>query len=213
MEPELPLRDIHLPAPVGGWPPAPGWWLLLVGVPALLLLLVWLWRWLRRKTVKKLALQELEAIARSDADGREKVQRLAILLRRACLSVYPREQVAGLVGKEWLAFLDRASAGRGKDFSAGVGRLLIEAPYRREFQADLDALFVLCRAWIKGLQKPGKAKTRTSTRRRDKRSHTDRPIPEAIEKAAPQAQDTPPAGQADPRRFARPPTDGGDSQP
>jgi hypothetical protein len=151
MEPNLPLRDIHLPAPISWWPPAPGWWLLLFGIPTLLILLVWLWRWVRRKTVRKLALAELESIAGSNADAREKVQGLAILLRRVALSVYPREQVAGLVGEPWLAFLDGPSGE--KRFSAGAGRLFIEAPYRREVQADLDALFALCREWIKHLPK------------------------------------------------------------
>ena len=63
MDPNLPLRDIHLPAPISWWPPAPGWWLLLFGIPTLLILLAWLWRWVRRKTVRKLALAELESIA------------------------------------------------------------------------------------------------------------------------------------------------------
>jgi len=161
--PELPLRDIHLPAPIGWWPPAPGWWLLLIGVPALLFLLAWLWRWLRRKTVKKLALLELEAIAQSQAEAREKTQQLAILLRRTCLSVYPREDVAGLVGEPWLAFLDGPLGDN--SFSAGVGRLLIEAPYRREIQGDLDALFTLCRAWIKRLPKPGQTSAKPAPSR------------------------------------------------
>ncbi len=154
MEPELPLRDIHLPEPIGWWPPAPGWWLLAVGLPALLMLAWWLWRWLRRKTVAKLALAELESIAQSDADARVQVQQLGILLRRVALSRYPREQVAGLVGEQWLAFLDGA-LGK-EDFSKGVGRLFIAAPYRREVQADMDALYALCREWIKRLPKAGK---------------------------------------------------------
>ena len=32
----LPLRDLHLPEPVGWWPPAPGWWILLLLVTTLL---------------------------------------------------------------------------------------------------------------------------------------------------------------------------------
>jgi len=162
--PDLPLRDIHLPAPVGWWPPAPGWWLLLAGVPLLLILLAWLWRWLRRQTVKKLALRELEAIVQSDVGFSEKTRQLAVLLRRTCLSVYPREEVAGLVGEQWLAFLDGPLGGQ--DFSAGAGRLLLEAPYRREPQGDLDALFKLCRAWIKRLPKPGQATAKTPPPRR-----------------------------------------------
>jgi hypothetical protein len=166
MEPNLPLRDIHLPAPIALWPPAPGWWLLLFGIPTLLFMLAWLWRWLRRKTVRKLALAELESIADSKADAREKVQELAILLRRVALSVYPREQVAGLAGEPWLAFLDGLL---GNDsFSAGAGRLFIEAPYRREVHADLDALFALCREWIKRLPKPGQASAKPSQQKRSK---------------------------------------------
>ena len=152
MEPDLPLRDIHLPAPVGWWPPAPGWWILLFGIPLLAILLAWLWRFLRRKTPKKLALAELEAIAKDGGDAGEKVRQIAILLRRTALSIYPREEVAGLVGEEWLTFLDTPLKHKG--FSEGAGRLLIEAPYRRQAHGDLDALFALCREWIKCLPKP-----------------------------------------------------------
>ena len=155
MDSELPLRDIHLPEPIGWWPPAPGWWVLLFGIPALSILLLWLYRFLRRKTVKKLGLLELESIVKSDAGRLEKVQQLAILLRRMALSVYPREDVASLVGSEWLALLDSAIGG--KQFSEGAGRLLLEAPYRKEAEGDLDALFALSREWVKRLRKAKKA--------------------------------------------------------
>ena len=41
----LPLRDIHLPAPLGWWPLAPGWWIVGALVFALLIAgLIWLWK-------------------------------------------------------------------------------------------------------------------------------------------------------------------------
>jgi len=160
MEQELPLRDIHLPDPIGWWPLAPGWWILLIGIPVLIFALVWLWRFLRRKTPRKLALAELEAIAKSAEDNRGQVRQIAILLRRTALSVYPRADVAGLVGEEWLDFLDNPL--KRKDFSEGAGRLLIEAPYRREVDTDLDALFALCREWVKRLPKQAGRSINTS---------------------------------------------------
>jgi hypothetical protein len=58
-----------------------------------------------------------------------------------------RGQVAGLAGEQWLKFLD------GNDpqqpFSKGVGRSLIDAPYRREATLDVDALLELAGNWLK----------------------------------------------------------------
>ncbi len=149
MNPELPLRDIHLPEPVGWWPPAPGWWALLAATTLVLAVSWWGWRRWRRLTAKKLLLRGLDAVALSTESPAEKLRDLAVLMRRACLSAYPREDVAGLTGDAWLEFLDRQLGDR--RFSEGPGRLLLDAPYRREVQADMADLLDLCREWAKRL--------------------------------------------------------------
>ena len=149
MNPELPLRDIHLPAPIGWWPPAPGWYAVLAAVVLLAALSWWAWRRWRRLTVKKLMVRQLDALAGSAVSQTEKLRQLALLLRRASLSAYPREEVAGLTGVAWLKFLDRQLGDR--RFSEGAGRLLLDAPYRREPEVDLDALLTLCREWAQRL--------------------------------------------------------------
>ncbi len=143
MPADLPLRDIHLPPAVGSWPPAIGWWLLL----GLLLAAFYLgWGYWQRRRLQRLALARLNALARrSDA---QLPAALSCLLRQAVISHFP-SHAAGLTGQSWLEFLDRPFADR--PFTTGVGRCLVDAPYRPEPQVDNAALIALCRRWLKKL--------------------------------------------------------------
>ncbi|AAU90824.1 MULTISPECIES: DUF4381 domain-containing protein [Methylococcus] len=150
MEQQLDLRDIHLPPPVGGWPPAPGWYLAPLLVLALILTLWIAWRRLIRNPFRAALLRELAVIEASDElEPAEKIARVSILLRRACLTLYPREDVAGLTGPAWLERLDAVLGGR--QFRDGPGRCLIDAPYRPGGAVQLDVLFALCRSWARKL--------------------------------------------------------------
>jgi hypothetical protein len=154
---QLPLRDIHLPEPVGWWPPAIGWWLLAILVPALAAGLVWLVRRWRRVTPARLALRELNSLqADAGLSPQEKLRRLSALLRRIALTLHPRQQVAGLAGEDWLRWLDE-TLGEPR-FSRGPGRLLAEAPYRPVPEANLDELLALCRDWVRASSKPRKGR-------------------------------------------------------
>ena len=144
MAAELPLQDIHLPAAVHSWPPAPGWWLLLV---LLLAAMLAGWRCWQRRRLRRLALAHLNALARRPSDPHLAVA-LSRLLRQAVISHFPADK-AGLTGQRWLDFLDRPFADR--PFSTGSGRCLLDAPYRVDARIDSAALIALCRRWLKKL--------------------------------------------------------------
>lgn len=151
-DPLADLRDWHLPDPVSWWPPAPGWWLVAAGILVGLVLVVRLWfRWRGRTSLQLAARLELERLGRdlaADGDRRRYLAELSRLLRRLALARYPRAQVAGLTGDDWLAFLD-ATGGAG-EFSDGVGRVLVESAYRptAEILFDPERLTTLVRRWI-----------------------------------------------------------------
>jgi membrane protein implicated in regulation of membrane protease activity len=155
MEPmQLPLKDIHMPEAIGWWPPAIGWWLVAILVPSLIVLLVWLYKRLTRKTAVKTAKKLLARIKQdSTLDNRGKVTELSILIRRVAISVAPRSQAAGLTGQAWLAYLD--SSVKGSPFSEGVGRHLSDAPYRniQLDDAEIPLLIRLCEDWLKAQAK------------------------------------------------------------
>ncbi|MCB1850406.1 MAG: DUF4381 domain-containing protein [Gammaproteobacteria bacterium] len=149
----LPLREFHLPDPISWWPPAPGWW----GVLLLCLLLAVTFRAVRhsrrRGELKRASLARLEQINeqfRRDADTARLATELSVLLRRIALSLYPRQQVAALTGDAWLGFLDEHLAvnGGGSTFREGVGRVLCDAPYNPDCTVDANALIELIRQWI-----------------------------------------------------------------
>jgi len=156
---ELPLKDIHLPEPIGWWPPAIGWWLLAVFISLLIVFLYWLYKRLTRKTAIKTAKKNLAAIKdNSTLDNDQKLRELSMLIRRVVISVNPRIEVASLTGRQWLAFLDQSVTGA--PFSEGSGQLLAEAPYRNTSPSELELaqLISLCEDWLKAQTKPAKRK-------------------------------------------------------
>lgn len=149
---QLPLQDVHLPAAAGWWPPAPGWWLVL-GLLLLASAGAWWWRRRRQRWQRSavyLARQELQVLQSDYAehgDARKFVAELSVLLRRLSISAFPRSTTASLTGEAWLAFLDASL--QEPAFSTTAGRVLIEAPYRRQVNADeVQALVELGRLWI-----------------------------------------------------------------
>lgn len=149
-DPLAALRDIHLPAEPGWWPPAPGWWLLSLLVLAVLTVATLYlkkrharslpWRWIKRRLVL------LKARHAETADPVGVAGELSTLLRHAALARYPREQVAGLTGERWLQFLDQS--GGTDQFTHGAGRCLTTTPYRRYDSFDMKALFGVVDDWI-----------------------------------------------------------------
>lgn len=142
MDPEqIPLRDLHLPAEIGWWPPAPGWWAL-IGIAAIGI--GWLayraflnWRGSR---ARRLALKQLKIVTRAYAENGDAAAlavELSELLRRVMLAYAPRAEVAGLTGPRWREFLDRGL--EEPLFGAGAGRHIETLPYRRPESADTNA--------------------------------------------------------------------------
>lgn len=155
MEPDkLPLKDIHLPDAIGWWPPAPGWWILLIMIPLVIGLMVWLVRRITRKSAAKEAKKLIIAIkGNSQWDNYQKLQALSELLRRTAISTHLRQECAGLTGQQWLAFLDKSV--KGSPFSNGVGQLLADAPYQKGLPSDqaITELTLLCENWLNAQRK------------------------------------------------------------
>ena len=153
---QLPLRDIHLPGEIGWWPPAPGWWF----VAALVLVGLALYgAHYYRGRHKRVALRAVARVRAALEQGAEPVACLAnvstILRRFAMTSAGAARDgaaaidVPGLIGERWLKFLD----GRWErtEFSAGLGRQLLVAPYARPNSIERNTaleLTGLCAAWL-----------------------------------------------------------------
>lgn len=159
-----PLEQLHpliAPAHIGLWPPAPGWWVLLVLLP----LLGWgLWRvrhWrpARRQRVpveqpldpvRQEALTELARLPRpyDGAHAGAWLQQINALLKRLCRNHYPGANSHTLNGRKWLAFLDNRCP------AAGLTRwmVLVEGAYKPECKLDDKAIAGLSQAvetWIR----------------------------------------------------------------
>ncbi len=146
------LRDIHLPDPVGLWPLAWGWWVLIALLAGALLAGFIYWRrHQRQRRYRQQAKAELGSAYREfRQNGATAVylQQLSQILRRAALTAFPRKQVAGLKGDAWLEFLDQSLPGADAPFTQGEGRVLATGPYQPTPQADVKVPHRLAINWI-----------------------------------------------------------------
>jgi len=125
------LAPAHAAPPPGMWPLAPGWWLL-IGLLLLAAALFYAWRRYRR-SLRRLALNELTRIESGVADDATLARDLENLLRRFAVARYGREHVARLSGDAWIAFV---AAHGGSALDGDSGRELLRAAYGARARAD-----------------------------------------------------------------------------
>ncbi len=100
------LRDIHLPQPGGFWPPAPGWWILLLIVLALTILaFVLVRRKHRRNRWLRAAKKELQRLEQSASADNQWFAALNQLLKQSARVRYPQRVPESLSGEPWIRFL------------------------------------------------------------------------------------------------------------
>ena len=98
------LQDIIHPEPIGAWPWAIGYWLVLALVIALItLLVIWLRQRARDLAPKKAAKQLLNQL---DKQATSYASDINSLLKRTAVSYLSREAIASLDGEAWAAWLD-----------------------------------------------------------------------------------------------------------
>jgi len=148
------LRDIHLPDPIGFWPPSGGIVFLLLLLVISTLLVLFLFRHqLKQKALKRAALKALKQIERQSLPQDKRLKALATLTRRVALSRFEPTEVAPLTGQAWLTFLDRRydESGHANLFREGPGQWLGDARYLpdSELHANtLNELHLLIKKWI-----------------------------------------------------------------
>ena len=154
----LPLRDIHLPGPVGWWPPAIGWWLLMGLVLVGLALYALRYYQTRHRRVALKSLQRVRAALEQGMEPVVCLQNVSTVLRRFAMTTATRasnaepameQDVPGLIGQRWLAYLD--SRWQRDTFVSGAGRALLAAPYARPQSIERGTaleLTTLCAEWL-----------------------------------------------------------------
>jgi len=145
------LSPIYEPTQSGWWPPAFGWWLLLlIGI---LIGIVFWWQYRQRRPslwyqeACNSAKQAMNAYRNNPS--RENVLTLNGLLKQVAVNFFPRNTVAHLQGSKWCQWLDEQ--GQTTGFTAGSGRIFgddLYAPTPQALQVDPDQLEKLIFNWL-----------------------------------------------------------------
>ncbi|MEM1080131.1 MAG: DUF4381 domain-containing protein [Pseudomonadota bacterium] len=129
------------PEPIAMLPQTTGWWVL--GLLVLAAMAWAFWRYWRQRTLnayRRAAIKELNQAGDDSAA-------IAAILRRTALVVFPRCEVASLMGEDWFAFLNRTGT-----FPRSAAPCLRRAPYATE--PDDGTLRSATADWIRTHRRP-----------------------------------------------------------
>ena len=148
------LRDIHLPAPVPFWPPAPGWFAIVflaivVGVVVVVAMRIRKRRDERWNAAASRELDALEAEFTASGDPTVLAANLSQLMRRTALARYPDRGVAALHGDAWFDLL-RGNPALDSVRDPRVAEQFTRAAYRGRLEGDEDpdAWLAFAHSWI-----------------------------------------------------------------
>ncbi len=157
------LADIHLPEPVGFWPPAPGWWILFfILCAALYFVGKRLYADWRQRRICSFAIRELDkclahyrsassaaAVEEHDTIKLNFVNELNSVLRRVALKHFPGEVLASLSGPEWVEFL--RSHGDASLLDESLASTLNQGRFAKHWDVDDEKLYRMAHQWISSL--------------------------------------------------------------
>ncbi len=151
-DPLAQLRDIHVPEEVNIWPLDWGWWVLIAVV---LLVLFGLYKaitaHIRHNKARKQALALVESI--SEKQNNWPVA-LNSILKRTAMSYYPTQQVAGLYGKQWQAFLTSSLKSSDKELEGGLAKLVSNIYQATPNPSDFETCKGAVKNWLSKAKLP-----------------------------------------------------------
>jgi len=162
------LKDIHLPDHISAWPPAFGWWLLILLILAGVIITILTIKKYRRKWgYRKIALRLLTQAYQSSNQPHESPVKcsddskvtttvntlrhpahiLMETLKRCAIAAYPDTSLSGLHGKEWIDFLNRQT--QQSYFNDTLSTVILDQQYQANPNIDIEQLYHACQQWVR----------------------------------------------------------------
>lgn len=141
------LKDLHGPAAISWWPPAPGWWI--VGIIILVCIIMAVrqaFKWHKKNAWKRQAIKELEGLKRQylNKPSSQSLTEIICLLKRCASSAAQDRTVLALNSADWKTYLKSSPA----MFNDSELDTLCFGHYQKEILTlDVD-MFVKIEKWI-----------------------------------------------------------------
>lgn len=152
MDPLANLNDITLAEPIGWWPLAWGWWLL-IGLTLVLLIAVSRFIMGRRHRRKALvfAQKQIELVMR-DSEPLQQIHSLNRLLKQTARHYYGAQHVNALHGERWLEWLQASLPSKHKPFFSQAAQHVVSDLYTEKGRAvtteDAKQFATACQLWM-----------------------------------------------------------------